>query len=224
MLLVGLCRNDNDDQQEVTRTEAEGLAAEIGARAYVECSPRTQSGLREVFEKACRVGMEYQEGAGEKKDPFDLFGVDAKKDEDPFGEDAKDAEKEDEEEDDSFGADYKFGVYLYEKEYGEEKLVGKKIIQCQVGCLKRVHWAILKAFVGVLCEEEDEKKQMLDMLMSEETKDLAVREAMKAMKMHVLMEDGDFYEYFDLDSYEQLSDNGAKTDMKIKLKVVFERD
>lgn len=42
----------------VTKAEGEGLARDVGAEKYVECSALTQEGLKQVFDDAIRAAMQ----------------------------------------------------------------------------------------------------------------------------------------------------------------------
>lgn len=44
-------------QRPVTREEGEAVAKKIGALSYLECSAKTQHGVREVFEQATRAAL-----------------------------------------------------------------------------------------------------------------------------------------------------------------------
>lgn len=44
-------------QRPVTRDEGEAVAKKIGALSYLECSAKTQQGVREVFEQATRAAL-----------------------------------------------------------------------------------------------------------------------------------------------------------------------
>jgi small GTP-binding protein len=51
----------------VTRSMGEGLKDELKAYKYVECSARTQEGLKQVFDEAIRCVLISQSNAGKKK-------------------------------------------------------------------------------------------------------------------------------------------------------------
>jgi Ras family protein A len=47
------------NKQEPVKTEqARGIAEQIGAFAYLECSAKTKDGIREVFEKATQAALQ----------------------------------------------------------------------------------------------------------------------------------------------------------------------
>lgn len=52
--------------KQVTSEEGKALAKELGAKAYVECSALSQTGLKHVFDEAIRWGLDKKE-RGEKK-------------------------------------------------------------------------------------------------------------------------------------------------------------
>jgi len=62
MILVGTktdlrCTNEDPDMKmkQVTYEEGVRMAAEIGAEKYVECSAKTQDGVKAVFEEAVKA-------------------------------------------------------------------------------------------------------------------------------------------------------------------------
>jgi Ras homolog gene family, member A len=54
-------------QRPVTREEGEAVAQKIGALKYLECSARTQQGVREVFENATRAALMVADKPKKKK-------------------------------------------------------------------------------------------------------------------------------------------------------------
>lgn len=54
-------------QQMVTAEKAEGMAKEVGATRYLECSALTQEGLKQVFDDAIRAAMSKPNKTGGKK-------------------------------------------------------------------------------------------------------------------------------------------------------------
>lgn len=61
IVLVGLKSDMRDARrihQQVSPDEAAACAKEIGATKYLECSAKTQHGLREVFDDAIRTGLQ----------------------------------------------------------------------------------------------------------------------------------------------------------------------
>eukprot|EP00033_Pygsuia_biforma_P004809 GCRY01005273.1.p1 GENE.GCRY01005273.1~~GCRY01005273.1.p1 ORF type:complete len:182 (-),score=22.99 GCRY01005273.1:266-811(-) len=56
LVLVGLKTDLREDEPAVTQHQATRCAAEIGAQCYVECSPRTFEGVRDVFFAAICAG------------------------------------------------------------------------------------------------------------------------------------------------------------------------
>eukprot|EP01092_Planopodium_desertum_P012342 TRINITY_DN57_c0_g1_i2.p2 TRINITY_DN57_c0_g1~~TRINITY_DN57_c0_g1_i2.p2 ORF type:complete len:196 (-),score=24.45 TRINITY_DN57_c0_g1_i2:95-682(-) len=78
LILVGTKLDLRDDKEQIERlrekglepitvTQGEGLAKEIGAECYMECSALTQKGLHEVFEQAIRVCIKPSSKKGKKK-------------------------------------------------------------------------------------------------------------------------------------------------------------
>ena len=209
-ILVGN-KTDLDDKRKVETYEGQSCIRSIGAQAFVESSAKTQFGLKKVFDEAVRHVLE------KRKNPKASNDTDVEEEE-------KEEEKEEpEEEEDVFASEYKFGVYFYEKEpYSEEKLVRQKIIKAEVGSLKTLKVHILKAFAAVILDDEEAAKKLWKGTEEEVAKN--IKTMLKETKLNIQMEDDDFCEYFDLDSYEQLVDNGKKTKQNIKLKVILDKD
>ncbi len=44
-------------EEEISHSEGESMAREIGAKSYMECSAKTQENLKEVFDEVCRVHL-----------------------------------------------------------------------------------------------------------------------------------------------------------------------
>ena len=51
----------------ITKEQGDQLAKEIGAKSYVECSARTQKGLKQVFDDAIRVVLKPETAPDKKK-------------------------------------------------------------------------------------------------------------------------------------------------------------
>ncbi|OLL22472.1 GTP-binding protein rhoA [Neolecta irregularis DAH-3] len=71
IILVGCKKDLRDDpktidelrktsQRPVTREEGESVAKKIGAAKYLECSAKTNEGVRETFENATRAALSFQ--------------------------------------------------------------------------------------------------------------------------------------------------------------------
>eukprot|EP00761_Pharyngomonas_kirbyi_P011943 gb/GECH01011969.1/.p1 GENE.gb/GECH01011969.1/~~gb/GECH01011969.1/.p1 ORF type:complete len:203 (+),score=53.64 gb/GECH01011969.1/:1-609(+) len=78
IILIGLKLDLRDDSQTISKLQEKSLkpiseqqgkqmAEEIGAKGYLECSARTQEGLKEVFDKAIEVGLSSNEDAEEEE-------------------------------------------------------------------------------------------------------------------------------------------------------------
>ena len=209
-ILVGN-KTDMEAKRQVQKHEGQSCISSIGAKAFVEASAKTQSNLKLVFDEAIRAVLQQRKDKPIEEKEVSDAGSDEEKKEEP------------EEEEDVFASEYKFGVYMYEKEpFSEEKLVRQKIIKAEIGSLKTLKIHILKAFAAILLDDEEVAKKLWKGTEEEVAKN--VKKLMKEVKLNIQMEDEDFGEYFDLDSYEQLVENGQKTKKNIKLKVVFDKD
>mmetsp|Transcript_25165 Transcript_25165/g.51190 ORF Transcript_25165/g.51190 Transcript_25165/m.51190 type:complete len:184 (+) Transcript_25165:88-639(+) len=68
IILVGTKVDMRTDSKDfVSKTMGENLKEEMGAYKYVECSARTQEGLKQVFDEAIRCVLVSQSNAGNKK-------------------------------------------------------------------------------------------------------------------------------------------------------------
>ena len=68
-LLVGTkadCRTESTRREPVTRAKAEALCAQLKGEKYLECSAKTQQGLRQVFEESVDVILYHRNPADRK--------------------------------------------------------------------------------------------------------------------------------------------------------------
>lgn len=54
-------KKESEGVKVVTREKGQAMADKLHARKYVECSARTQEGLKEVFDSAIRCAMQIKQ-------------------------------------------------------------------------------------------------------------------------------------------------------------------